>query len=208
MDLPPMIPPTHPLLSFVLLAGVVSAFESTSPVGIQPFPSVVQYAEARALPLGNFELAPPAEAARPGDRLIVLFAIEDGVNSRQWLGEFCAAALTAREARSKPGTGLGVLSILQSSLKTDTGHEYRFAQFPAALEIRIHGPFGNDQPSGQEPVATESRVLVTRDYLVHGLAPMAEIELRLRAAGKRYPDLSLLIGNWIFGEGMVWREGV
>ena len=187
--------PWRQRLFLPLLAGasVALATESPSPAGLPPFPRVVQVATAESIPVGGFELAEKNEPARAGDRITVLFTIQDGPQARQWLAEFRAAALTEREARSKPGSGLGLLGVFQSSLKTDTGHEYSFPQDPAALELRTFGPFA-DGPAGA-PAETEgmnARVLATRDYLRHGLAPMAEIELRLRAAGQKYPDLSFL----------------
>lgn len=42
------------------------------------------------------------------------------------------------------------------------------------------------------PNTTTARALATRDYLTHGLAPMGEIELRLRASGKKNPGLSFM----------------
>lgn len=180
----------RPLLAFVLFAGAVSApaAEPPDPTGIQPSPGVVLCAKTHGLPLAGLALAGTAEEARPGDRITVLFTIQEGAVSRQWLAEFRAAALTDREAKSKPGSGLGLLSVFQSSLKTDTEHEYSFSQSPAALELRTFGPIA---ATGEAPAVT-ARVLATRDYLIHGLAPMAEIELRLRAAGKKNPGLSFL----------------
>jgi len=176
------------LLVFVLLVGAALAAELPGPTSLQPLPGVVQCAKTHAIPLDGFAPAGPTEAARAGDRITVLFTIQEGAVSRQWLAEFRAAALTGHEAKSKPGSGLGLLSLFQSSLKTDTGHEYSFPQLPAALELRTFGPFPG---SGEAPEA-KARVLATRDYLTHGLAPMAEIELRLRAAGKKNPGLSFM----------------
>lgn len=164
-------------------------------IGVKPFPAVVRYAKTHQIALNDFEVAANSsvESEKPGDRLTVLFAIiEENATSRQWLVEVRSAALTPRETNTKPGTGLGILSFFQSSLKTDTGHEYRFEQTPVALEVQTCGPFveGNEQDA--EPVITHARVLATRDYLLHGLAPMAEIELRLRSAGKQNPGISLM----------------
>jgi hypothetical protein len=184
----------RPLLVLVSLASAATALaaEPLGPTGIQPFPAVVQFAKAHSIPHGDFELAGTGEPARPGDRITVLFTIQEGAVARQWLGEFSSATLTDREAKSKPGTGLGILSLFQSSLKTDTGHEYSFAQIPVALEIQTHGPFTSTGSAVDESATTRAHVLATRDYLVHGLAPMAEIELRLRAAGKKNPGLSFM----------------
>jgi len=180
------------LLSIVLGCWKPAVAASWSPTGIKPSASVARYAETHHLPLGGFELGDPNDASRAGDRLIVLFTIVEGATSRQWLGEFRFATLTAREAKSKPGTGLGVLSYFQSSLKTDTGHEFSFEQSPVALEISIQGPFADNKPATSPFVETTTRVLATRDYLAHGLAPMAEIELRMRVQGKKNPGISLM----------------
>jgi hypothetical protein len=143
----------RPISAFALLAGAGFAFPAacapSSPLDIKPGPAVVRYAVAHDIPLDGFEPVGEGESARPNDRLTVLFTIQEGSDSRQWLGEFRFAALTDREAQSKPGTGLGLLSIFQSSLKTDTGHEFRFQQTPAALEIRTHArlPAGPQLPS-------------------------------------------------------------
>ena len=163
-----------------------------TPTDIRPGPAVIRYAAPQGIPITGFELAGAGERPRPGDRLTVLFTIQAGTASRQWLGEFRSAALTEREAKSKPGTGLGILSLFQSSLKTDTGHEYSFAQIPVALEIHTHGPFPSGETDGPPGAVTGARVLATRDYLAHGLAPMGEIELRLRASGKKNPGLSFM----------------
>ncbi len=185
-----------PLLIRTFLASVsmaaaapgLPAAEPVRPPDIRPFPDVVRYAQAHALALDGFELAGAADIARPGDRLTVLFTIQEGTAARQWLAEFRSVALTEREAKSKPGSGLGLLGIFQSSLKTDTGHEYSFPQTPAALRLRTFGPF----PGAGEATEVDARVLATRDYLVHGLAPMGEIELRLRTAGQKNPGLSYM----------------
>ena len=180
------------VFAFPTGAGIAlpAAGAPSSPIDIKPGPALVRYAAAHDIPLEGFELAGEGESARPNDRLTVLFTIQEGTDSRQWLGEFRFAALTDREAKSNPGTGLGILSLFQSSLKTDTGHEFRFKQTPAALEIRTHGPFASNVPAATKPAVTDARVLATRDYLAHGLAPMGPIELRLRAAGKENPGLS------------------
>jgi len=185
----------HPLLTFAIATGLWSALpanELPTPTAIKPCPAVVRYATAQGIALDGFELAGAGEPARPGDRLTVLFTMQEEANARQWVGEFRSAALTESEAKSKPGTGLGILSVFQSSLKTDTGHEFSFAQVPEALEIQIHGPFSSETKGEPPPAATHARVLATRDYLAHGLAPMGEIELRLRAAGKKNPGLSFM----------------
>lgn len=164
-------------------------------IAVKPLESVMHYANAHQIPLEGFDVAPDAEAESPnaGDRLTVLFTIIEGDGSvRQWLVGVNAATLTQREAGAKPGTGLGILRFFQSSLKTDTGHEYSFEQSPVALEVHTHGPFTETILGNTDPTATHARVLATRDYLVHGLAPMAEIELRLRAAGKKNPGISLM----------------
>ncbi|MEO6994177.1 MAG: hypothetical protein ABI273_11135 [Lacunisphaera sp.] len=162
------------------------------PTEIKPNTSVVRYADTHHIPLSGFELGSAEDPSRAGDQLIVLFTIQEGVHSRQWLGEFRFATLTAHEAKLKPGTGLGILSYFQSSLKTDTGREFSFEQSPVALEVSIRGPFTGDDPATQPVVETTARVLATNDYLAHGLAPMADIELRLRARGKENPGISLM----------------
>ena len=187
--------PTLPrlVLLSILLGHSQSAVAAwLTPSEIKPGISVTRYANSRHIPLGGFELGGANDASLAGDRLIVLFTIAEGATSRQWLGEFRFATLTEREAKSKPGTGLGILSYFQSSLKTDTGHDFSFEQAPVALEISIQGPFTNDESTIHPLVETTTRVLATRDYLAHGLAPMAEIELRLRAHGKKNPGISLM----------------
>lgn len=185
-----MIRIPRPLLALALAVGAASAIavEPADPAGMQPLPGVVRCAEVQGIPVEGFELAGDRGLARPGDRLTVLFSVQDGPATRQWLAEFRAAAPTDREAKSKPGSGLGLLGLFHSSLKTDTGHEYSFPQSPAALELRTFGPFGGADAAGE----VRARVLATREYLAQGLAPMAEIELRLRAAGKKNPGLSFL----------------
>jgi hypothetical protein len=180
------------LLSILLGCSNPAIAALPTPTEVKPGASVTRYANLHHIPLGGFELGGANDASRAGDRLIVLFTIAEGATSRQWLGEFCLATLTGREAKSKPGTGLGILGYFQSSLKTDTGHEFSFAQSPVALEISIQGPFTGDEPSTPAAVETTARVLATSDYLAHGLAPMADIELRLRANGKRNPGISLM----------------
>ena len=176
-------------LAFVLLISAAVAATLPGPLEIQPLPDVVRFAQAHVFSLAPVVPAGPAEEAVPGDRLTVLFTIQQNDGSmRQWLAEFRAAALTASEAKSKPGSGLGLLSVFQAALRTDTGHEYSFPQVPAALELHTCGPF----PATGEVPEVKTRVLATRAYLAHGLAPMAEIELRLRAAGKQYPVLSFM----------------
>ena len=181
------------LLALLLIHAVAPARELAEPSGIPPCASVQACARLRGIALAGFELAGSTDAERDGDRLTVLFTIEDGAGSRQWLTEIRAAGLTEREAKSKPGSGLGLLSVFQSSLKTDTGHEFSFVQSPAALELRTYGPFVVDgKPVAPGEAGVTARVLATREFLAHGLAPMAEIELGLRAAGKQNPGLSFL----------------
>ena len=183
------------LASFFLATSMISSMAIEplpAPTSIKPNQAIITYAQKQNIPLESFELAGDGESARPNDRLTVLFTIQEGATSRQWLGEFRSVPLTEREAKSKPGTGLGILSAFQSSLKTDTEHEFSFAQIPVALEIKTHGPFTDDGATDAGPSTTTARVLATRDYLAHGLAPMGEIELRLRAAGKKNPGLSFM----------------
>lgn len=188
--------PALPHLALLLITGAASALQAADPLlaptAIKPSPTVITYAATHHIPLDGFELADKSEPARPGDRLTALFTIQEGTSSRQWLGEFHSAALTEREAKSKPGTGLGILSVFQTTLHTDTEHQFSFEQTPFALEIQTHGPFAGAASATMEPRSTKARVLATRDYLVHGLAPMGEIELRLRAAGKKNPALSFM----------------
>ena len=191
----PLMRPALVLFALVRSLAVVLASEPPAkPNLIGPNPGVRSYATAHAIPLAGFDLAPEGETARPNDRLTVLFTVQAGAMSRQWLGEFRAAALTEREAKSKPDTGLGLLSIFVSSLNTDPGHSFSFDQLPAVLEIRTCGPFdgGNSVNPTAEPAAISARVSATRGYLAHGLAPMGEIELRLRAAGNKNPGLSFM----------------
>jgi hypothetical protein len=179
-----------------VLAIAVSPLRGTetllTPSSLKPNAEVTKYAAANGIVLAGFELAAEGETARPDDLLTVLFNIQEGAVTKQWLGEFRMAVLTEREAKSKPGTGLGLLSMFQTTLKTDTGHEFSFEQAPVALEIRIHGPFVEGKDPEVGPSVTASRVLATKDYLAHGLGPMAKIELRLRAAGKKNPGISLM----------------
>lgn len=190
------------LSSFVLLAVVgpspaqtVTASQA-NPIDTRPGPAIVRYAATHAIPLDKFELADADAAMKPGDALTVLFTLQQGTASRQWLGEFRSATLTERETKAKPGTGLGILSAFQSTLYSDTEHAFSFPQVPVALEIRTHGPFAETPGSvTAEPPVAGARVLATRDYLVHGLAPMGEIELRLRAAGKKNPGLSFMFSS-------------
>ena len=184
------------LVCFAFVGGTAKTLAAGAPVppyAIKLSPAARSYATAHAIPLDGFEFAHSGETVRAGDRLIVLFAVQDGAASRQWLAEFCAAALTERERKSKPDTGLGIFGLLVSSLHTDTGHTFSFEQAPSALEIQTYGPFGeNLRDTNPATTTTSARVLATRDYLAHGLAPMGEIELRLRAAGKKNPGLSFM----------------
>ena len=187
-------------VALLLLTQATATFSAAEPpttrwIDTPPGPAVIRYATAHGIPLDGFELADAGEPMRPGDRLTALFTIQEGTASRQWLGEFHAAQLTEREAKSKPGTGLGILSVFQSTLYTDTEHQFSFEQTPFALEIQTHGPFADASPAAIDPRSTKARVLATRDYLVHGLAPMGEIELRLRAAGKKNPALSFMFSS-------------
>lgn len=183
----------HRFLISILLTGALSAADLLpGPNTIECGPDVVRFAKAHHIELNGFDLAGEGESGRPGDELTVLFTLDEGAVRRQWLAEIQMVPLTDREAQSKPGTGLGVLGFFQSSLKTDTGHEFSFEQVPVALEIRTHGPFADKGLAVGEPGTITARVLATKDYLIHGLAPMAEIELRLRAAGKKNPGLSLM----------------
>ena len=160
--------------------------ELPGPTAIKPMPAAIQFATEHALPLEGFELASASESARPGDRVILLVTIQEGSESRQWLSDFSLAALTAREAKSKPDAGLGIFSWLLGSLQTDTGHEFRFDQSPAALTIRTFGPFGG---AGKAKEAN-GRVLATREYLDHGMAQMCEIQTRLSTAGLKNPNVA------------------
>ncbi len=184
--------PRFVLLSLLLGCASPAVAAWPSPIEVKPGAGVVHYADVHHIPLAGFELGDANEPSRAGDQLIVLFTIVEGAASRQWLGEFRFATLTTREKNSKPGTGLGILSYFQSSLKTDTGHKFSFEQSPVALEISIEGPFTGDESETHSITETTSRVLATRDYLAHGLAPMADIELRLRAHGKKNPGISLM----------------
>lgn len=177
----------------ILLAGALSAADlPLTPAAIEPGARVVRFAEAHRIDIHGFDLAGEGEPARPGDALTVLFTlIEAGSARRQWLAEIRMVPLTEREAKTKPGTGAGVLGFFQSSLKSDTGRRFSFDQEPVALEIRTHGPFAGQDPAAGDPTTVTARVLATRDFLAHGLAPMARIELRLRAAGKTNPGISL-----------------
>ena len=158
------------------------------PLDFPPLPEVVRFAGTHDLSLTGVIQTRSPEEARPGDSLTVLFTIQKGADTRQWLTEFRSVTPTAHEAKSKPGSGLGLLSVFQAAMRTDTGHAYNFPQTPAALELRTFGPF---PVAGDVPEA-KARVLVTHEYLAHGLAPMAEIELRLRASGKKYPGLAFM----------------
>ncbi len=173
------------------LAGA-AAPPPARPTEIKPNPAVIRCAAAQKIPLDGFALANGPEEPRTGDRITVLFTIQEGPAERQWLAEFRLAPLTESEKNSKPGSGLGLLSVFQSSLKTDTGHTFSFPQNPLALELRTFGPFIRDDLDATASPPVAARVLATRDYLVHGLAPMGEIELRLRRAGKKNPGLSYM----------------
>lgn len=187
MKLP--FPSSAAVFLIVILTAEPHGFATShAPPGIQPGSTVVRYASTHRIKLQGFEVGEKGWPAQPGDQL----TIQDLEKTRQWLVEVQSVALTEREAKSKPGTGLGILSMFQSSLKTDTGHEFSFEQVPVALEVRTHGPFSDDIKDIAERALTTARVLATRDYLAHGLAPMAEIELRLQAAGKKNPGLSLM----------------
>ena len=181
------------IFAFIATLPAQAAAESAlGPINLKPFPAVVACAEKQGIPLDAFDLAHPEEEARPGDRITVLFTIQDGTAAKQWLTEFRRVPLNERETKSKPGSGFGLFSFLLSSLKTDTGHEYGFQPTPAALELRTYGPF-SDEPASAESAATtgaNARILASREYLAHGLAGMCEIELRLRRAGKKNPGLS------------------
>lgn len=183
------------IFAFVAALSASQAAESVpASISLQPFPAVVACAAQQGIPLEDFDLADRGEEARAGDRITVLFTIQEGITSQQWLAEFRRAPLTEREKKSKPGSGLGVFSFLLSSLKTDTGHEYGFQPTPAALELRTYGPF-SDGPASVENAATagvDARALASREYLAHGLAGMCEIEMRLRNAGKKNPGLSYM----------------
>lgn len=178
-------------LGFGLGAALAAGGEtSLPPTAIAPGVEVIRTATLQGLPLDGFELG-GAGPVRPGDRLTVLFTIEEpGRPERQWLAEFRAVPLTAREAGATPGSGLGIMGLFFSSLKTDTGHEHRFPGTPAALVVRTFGPFAAGGASA--PAERSERVIVTREYLARGLAAMSEIELRLRAAGKQNPGLSYM----------------
>jgi hypothetical protein len=180
-------------LVLALLAAVATqlawgAAEPPGPTDIKPGPAVAQIATEHGLPVDGFELAGTPEPGTPGDRVTVLFTIMEGGKSRQWLSEFSSVSLTAREAKSKPDAGLGILSWLLRSLKTDTGHEFSFSQSPAALVIRTFGPFDGSNKTD----AVTTHVLATREYLEHGLAQMCEIETRLHEAGLADPHVSFL----------------
>lgn len=136
--------------------------------------------------VAGFDLAALGAPPQPDDRVTVLFTIQDGANRRQWLGELREVALTAHEAKSTPSSGLGLLSFFQKSLKTDTGHEFSFPQSPTAIDLQTFGPFPGD---GEE---VRAHVVATREYLAQGLAPIAELGLRLRAAGREDPRVSYL----------------
>ncbi len=186
-----------PILFFAAVATLstaVAADPSPSPVTLQPFPTVTACAAKQGIPLNGFDLVAEGNEARIGDRITVLFTIQESATSRQWLAEFRRAPLTEREKNSKPGSGLGIFSVFLSSLKTDTGHEYGFQSTPAALELRVFGPF-SDGPASMEAAAitgVTARALASREYLAHGLAVMCEIEMRLRDAGKKDPGLSYM----------------
>lgn len=179
------------LIACMLRPAASDAAALPSPVEIRPLPSVVEFAAAHHIALDSFVFASRNDSS-PGDELTVLFTIQEDTTTRQWLAELRIAPLTAGESKIKPGTGLGILSLFQSSLKTDTGHEFSFDQVPVALEIETHGPFSDSPGTTVNPVSIHARVLATKDYLAHGLAPMADIELRLRAAGKKNPGISLM----------------
>jgi hypothetical protein len=161
------------------------------PTAFDPTPGVAQYAKAHGLPLDHFELAAAKDTAHVGDTLTVLFTIEEGATARQWLAEFRLVALTEKEAKAKPGSGLGLIGLFFNSLKTDTGHEYGFAPGPLALAIRTFGPFARGSATPSAP-PTAARVLAGRDYLAHGLAQMCEIETRLHDTGKADPRISYM----------------
>lgn len=195
-----MKPPFFTALALLVLTEASAALpateQTTGSIHRSPGPAAVRYATEHQIPLEGFELADRTEPMRPGDHLTVLFTIQEGTTSRQWLGEFRSVQLTERESKSKPGTGLVILGAFQSTLYTDTEHSYKFEQIPVALEILTHGPFAeNPESTDAPPATTTARVLATRDYLVHGLAPMGEIELRLRAAGKKNPGLSFMFSS-------------
>ena len=172
------------------LRGAAAASPPAS-TAVVPSPGVEKFAEAHGIPLTGFELAEPGETSRAGDALTVLFTVDEGPDRRQWLAEFRRVALTPSEANSKPGSGLGLIGLFFSSLKTDTGHDYGFEPTPLALGIRTFGPFTGTTVAPSGPPASD-RVLAGREYLAHGLAPMCEIEARLHAAGKKDPGLSYM----------------
>lgn len=186
-----------PIFALFLIAStepIQAPAASTALTDVRPSAKVTEYAAEHNIPLNGLVLGEKDAPDRPGDILIALFVLQDAAGTRQWLGEFRSAALTAREAKAKPGTGLGILSAFQSTLHTDTEHQFSFRQTPFALEITTHGPF-DETSSAKTPRSTNARVLATRDYLFHGLAPMGEVELRLRAAGKKNPALSFMFSS-------------
>lgn len=174
------------LLGFVASLGAETAPPST----LRPNAAALEAATRHGLPVDGFELGGDSPT-RTGDRVTVLFSLEEnGQPARQWLGEFRTVPLTDREKRAKPGTGLGIMGLFFTSLKTDTGNEHKLPGTPAALEVRTLGPFVEGTTNA--PTDKSERVIATREYLAHGLAEMCEVEMRLRATGKANPGLSYM----------------
>jgi len=169
-----------PLFAVWLQASAPLA-ATEDPLGeLAPLPELIDFARARMIPIEKIEFAPEADGMRNGDRVTMLIALVRQGVERQWLAVLEADELTSTESKMKPPR--------DEVVYTATGLKLTFTNSRTALKICLVGPFvANGPTKNAAPLETRDRVLVSPEYLAHGLEPFArsgaQVGERLRAAG-------------------------
>ncbi|MES1167457.1 MAG: hypothetical protein ABUL68_05580, partial [Pseudomonadota bacterium] len=117
---------------------------------------------------------------QPGAALTVLFTMTEGDRRRQWLAVFTVVPLTAKE---QAGT-----ASVSETVFTSTGNEFHFNSRPAALALRMFGPFAEADPAAAGDVPEKNaRLVVQEEFLRFGFARFSELVLGFHEAKKEFP---------------------
>jgi hypothetical protein len=169
----------HGFAGFLLAAAALAGAEDTAPTAV-PFPAVTAFAAAKRIPLRGVDAPGAVKQIQPGDALTVLFTMTEGDRRRQWLAVFQVVPLTAKEQA-------GAASVSETVF-TSTGNEFHFNSRPAALALRMFGPFVEADPAAAGDVPEKNaRLVVQEEFLRFGFARFSELVLGFRETQKTFP---------------------
>lgn len=170
----------YALTGFLLAAAALAGAENTAPTAV-PFADVSAFAAARQIPLRGVDIPGAVTQIQSGDTLTVLVTMAEGDRRQQWLAIFQVVPLTDRERAGSASVSEAVF--------TSTGNEFHFNSRPAALALRMFGPFTEADPPrapGAIPEKT-ARLVVHEEFLRFGFARFSESALARYEAHKKFP---------------------